>query len=64
MIGPCTHSGRTQDGRGTRRTATRRDILAAAEELVLGNGSAGAGRGADSDLAKATGELSGESPLI
>lgn len=41
MIGPCTHSGRTQDGRGTRRTATRRDILAAAEELVLENGLAG-----------------------
>ena len=41
MIGACTHSGRTQDGRGTRRTATRRDILAAAEELVLENGLAG-----------------------
>ncbi|WNB88278.1 helix-turn-helix domain-containing protein [Glutamicibacter protophormiae] len=41
MIGPCTHRGRTQDGRGTRRTATRRDILAAAEELVLENGLAG-----------------------
>ena len=42
---------------------TRRDLVdqltcllagRAAEELVLGNGSAGAGRGADSDLAKAT----------
>lgn len=41
MIGACAHSGRAQDGRGTRRTATRRDILAAAEELVLANGLAG-----------------------
>ncbi|MFI3891112.1 TetR/AcrR family transcriptional regulator [Kocuria rhizophila] len=33
--------GTARDGRGTRRASTRRDILAAAEELVLENGLSG-----------------------
>ena len=33
--------GTARDGRGTRRASTRRDIHAAAEELVLENGLSG-----------------------
>ena len=37
----CLRAEKTGDGRGGRRASTRRDILAAAEELVLENGLAG-----------------------